>query len=111
MALNAELPWLIAYDIADDRRLIRLHHFLRRHAIPVQYSVFMLRASTGYVGRLVKSIDEIIDQRHDDVRIYRVPEPAEADVRGRCMLPDGVLHLTAGPTFFQVPRDGRGGRP
>jgi len=37
--------YLISYDIADPRRLQRVHAFLRRHALPVQYSVFLARLS------------------------------------------------------------------
>lgn len=96
MAVNQAVPWLIAYDIGDKRRLARLHRFLCGHATPVQLSVFMARASASQMGRLAQDIKERIDPREDDVRIYRIPEPAEAFVHGRCMLPDGVLLLASG---------------
>lgn len=96
MAVNQPVPWLIAYDIADRRRLAHLHRFLCGHATPVQFSVFMARASASQMGRLARDIEERIDPREDDVRVYRIPEPADAFVHGRCMLPDGVLLLASG---------------
>jgi len=93
MAVNEAVPWLAAYDVRDKRRLRRVYRFLCGHALPVQYSVFMMRTSAAKLGRLVKDLEEIIDVREDDVRIYRIPEPAEAFTRGRAMLPDDVLLL------------------
>lgn len=93
MAVNQAVPWLVAYDIRDKRRLRKVYRFLCGHATPVQYSVFMMRASAGRIGRLVKDLEEIIDLHDDDVRIYRIPEPAEAVTRGRALLPSGVLVL------------------
>jgi CRISPR/Cas system-associated endoribonuclease Cas2 len=40
MGLNQIRSWLIAYDIASPRRLVRVYRLLREHAVPVQYSVF-----------------------------------------------------------------------
>lgn len=97
MAVNRPVAWLVGYDIRNPRRLARLHRFMTRHATPVQYSVFVLRATPAAVGRLVQEIGEFIEPAEDDVRIYRVPEPAEVTVLGRSLLPDGVLLVGPGP--------------
>jgi CRISPR-associated protein Cas2 len=108
MAVNLPVPWLIAYDIGDKRRLAHLHRFLCGHATPVQYSVFLARTSASQMGGLVKDIEERIDQREDDVRIYRIPEPTEAFVQGRCMLPDGILLLSSGRDLIRPERCEKG---
>ena len=41
MSYTERRNWLVAYDIASPRRLARVHRYLKRHAIPVQYSVFV----------------------------------------------------------------------
>lgn len=100
MAVNQKAAWLLAYDIRNRRRLGRLHRFLRKIALPVQYSVFFLRASPSDVGRLVPDIEDLIDPAEDDVRIYRIPEPALVTVKGRCILPTDVLLLDVGSGLF-----------
>ncbi|MCC7414047.1 MAG: CRISPR-associated endonuclease Cas2 [Gammaproteobacteria bacterium] len=100
MAMNRPCAWLVAYDIRDARRLARLHRFLRREATPIQYSVFMLRASPTGAGNLAKAIEGKIDRGQDDVRIYRIPEPAQVFIRGRSMLPDGVDLLGPGASLL-----------
>lgn len=90
MALNQPRNWLIAYDIADPRRLRRVHRFLTSQAVPVQYSVFATRAAPMKTGLIRAGLAEIIDERDDDVRIYPVPEPADLTVFGRKALPEGL---------------------
>jgi CRISPR-associated protein Cas2 len=95
MALNAQHQWLICYDVTNPRRLSRLHRFLRRHAVPVQYSVFCYVGSAAQIGNLVPEIDAIIDDTTDDVRIYQLPERLQCDTLGRGSLPDGTEVLSA----------------
>ena len=40
MADNQANLYLIAYDIADPKRLVKVHRTLKRQGLPVQYSVF-----------------------------------------------------------------------
>lgn len=89
MALNQTRNWLIAYDIADSRRLQRVHRFLCQHAVPVQYSAFATRSSPMKLGLIRAGLAGIVDERDDDVRIYPVPEPAHLTVYGKKALPGG----------------------
>jgi CRISPR-associated protein Cas2 len=104
MALNQIRNWLVAYDIANPRRLRRVHRFLCRHAVPVQYSVFVARCSPAKLGVIRASLADLVKKREDDVRFYPVPEPAQLFVYGRKALPEGLLvlegggSLTLGPT-------------
>lgn len=102
MALNDIRTWLIAYDICEPRRLQRVHRYLKRHAIPLQYSVFVTRANAAQLGNLRAGLAQIINAKVDDVRIYHIPDRTEAHTLGRMMLPEGVdLFLgEAGPLLL-----------
>ncbi len=100
MAVNREVAWLVTYDIRNPRRLGRLHRFLVKRAVPIQYSVFALRASPAVVGQLVPEIEALIEPAEDDVRIYRIPEPAAVTTLGRGLLPEGVLLVDPATDWF-----------
>lgn len=87
MALNASRGWLITYDITEPRRLQRLHRFLRRHATPVQYSVFFFEGSAARMGQLMSQVESRIDPDTDDVRAYQLPDKLSLDTFGRGSLP------------------------
>jgi CRISPR-associated protein Cas2 len=93
MSINETRAWLIAYDIANPDRLARVHRCLKKRAVPVQYSVFVTRASAREMELIKGAISELIDERVDDVRIYLIPDYVEAIVLGRKPLPEGILLL------------------
>lgn len=82
--------WLIAYDIADPRRLGRVHRLLKKVAVPIQYSVFLAWLNERQVAWLEEQLRGHIDARADDVRLYHLPVVAELTVAGRQWMPDGV---------------------
>lgn len=90
MALNQARGWLICYDVRDPRRLSRFHRFLKRHAVPVQYSVFCYQGSAAQLGRLVREMESRIDRKADDVRVYQLPEQPHFEGLGKGCLPEGV---------------------
>ncbi len=96
MALNQPLRYLIAYDIRDPRRLGRVHRFLRRQSMPVQYSVFTAQLTQRKLTRVTEGLEAIIDPRADDVRIYPLPARLDANLLGRQIFPDDVLLLDGG---------------
>jgi CRISPR-associated protein Cas2 len=59
--------YLIAYDIADDRRRDRLAKCLQRHGDRVQFSVFVVDASPARILRLRNEIDAIVVAAADSV--------------------------------------------
>lgn len=98
MAMNTGRGWLIAYDITEPKRLARLHRFLCRHAVPVQYSVFHFEGSAAAMGRLMADIEKRIDAETDDVRGYLLPENLQLHTIGRGGLPaDTQLLSQASP--------------
>lgn len=82
--------WLICYDIADPRRLARVHRAACRFAVPVQYSVFWARLDRAALDHALRVIAMLIDPHADDVRFYPLPEHVRVHVVGRAVLPDGV---------------------
>ena len=78
MALGAVHSWLITYDIADRKRLGRLHRFVKKHAIPVQYSVYATQQSVAGIGRLASDLRAYIKAQEDDPRMPAILEDGEA---------------------------------
>ncbi|MCP5254418.1 MAG: CRISPR-associated endonuclease Cas2 [Zoogloeaceae bacterium] len=100
MALNTPRAWLITYDITNPKRLMRLHRFLRKHAVPVQYSVFHYEGSAASMGRLIAQIEARIDPATDDVRAYQLPEHLSIDTLGRGGIPgDAYIFSEADTTL------------
>ena len=91
MALNETRSWLIAYDIADPRRLGRVHRYLKGEAVPVQYSMFTASTTGNGIRRIRDGLAKRIDPRRDDVRIYLLPRSLDIAHLGRPYLPEGLL--------------------
>lgn len=98
--MSAPRAWLVTYDIADPRRLSRLHRFLKKRAVPVQYSVFLFEGSGAQIGRLMQQIEQLIRPDQDDVRAYQLPQTPQFDTLGRGSLPaDSRLLSTHSPAL------------
>lgn len=91
MSQHASARWIVTYDIADPKRLARLFKFLKKHGVPVQYSVFLVDASTVKMGTLVVQMATMIDAQADDVRAYRLPENLWQVTLGASILPEDIL--------------------
>ena len=110
MALNEHRNWLIAYDIADPRRLGRVYRYLCRHAVPVQYSVFTTRCTPMKLGLIRVGLAAIVKAGEDDVRMYPVPEPAHLTVYGKKALPDGLRVIDGESALALAPFASSGNR-
>ncbi|MDR4653434.1 MAG: CRISPR-associated endonuclease Cas2 [Nitrosomonas sp.] len=88
--------YLMAYDIADPKRLARIHRLLKQQGLPVQYSVFTVVLKRKALLRLLERINTLINQREDDVRCYRLPENRPAEILGQQYFPDDVMLFTGG---------------
>ena len=74
-------PYLVAYDIRDPKRLQRVHGYLKRRALPVQYSVFVVQLTTWQLRELLAGLARLV-QSVDDVRIYALGNAPRVDVLG-----------------------------
>jgi len=76
---------VIAYDIADLKRLRRISKYLEKNAYRIQKSLFFYPKVTKFdIDRLKRDIEEIINKKEDDVRIYKV------DVKKSISLQSGI---------------------
>ncbi len=83
--------WIIAYDIAEPRRLQRVHKYLAKRSYALQYSVFVADLTRMEFESLKAELAKLIDPLKDDVRFYAAPPGADVKMTGRTRLPDGVL--------------------
>lgn len=96
MGHSEKRNWLITYDIADPRRLKRVHGYLKRYAVPVQLSAFVLQGSQRQLTEVLRGLTERIEPAADDVRAYHLPDRCEVTMLGRQSLPEGVIVAGAG---------------
>lgn len=82
--------YLLAYDIADPRRLARIARIVSREALRIQYSVYVAELSPSRLRDLVAILREAIDLHSDDLRIYPLPARLDAVWYGRATWPDGI---------------------
>ncbi|CAK0741769.1 CRISPR-associated protein Cas2 [Gammaproteobacteria bacterium] len=92
---------ILCYDIADPKRLGRVHRYMVSQGIPLQYSVFLLRANKPQVQRILDRLSEIIDDRKDDIRVYPLPTEVDVVCLGRRQLAGAAqLEIAGLPRFF-----------
>jgi CRISPR-associated protein Cas2 len=88
--------WLVCYDIANPRRLGRVHRATTRFAVGVQYSVYWARLERPALGAALASLARLINPREDDVRFYPLPENVVTYPLGRAFFPEGICLHAAG---------------
>jgi CRISPR-associated protein Cas2 len=72
--------YVIAYDIADDTRRVKVADVLKDYGRRVQYSVFEARLDAELIARLRERVHREIDDEDDSVRIYRLCAECEPRV-------------------------------
>jgi CRISPR-associated protein Cas2 len=68
--------YIVAYDIADPKRLQRVHRTMRGYGDPLQYSVFRCVLSASERVLLIEALTPLIDHREDQVMLINLG-PAE----------------------------------
>ena len=96
MADSRQGLYLIAYDIAEPRRLGRVHRILKKQGLPVQYSVFTVVMKRKALLGLLIEINARINVCEDDVRCYRLPDNSETVMLGKQFFPEDVMLFTRG---------------
>jgi CRISPR-associated protein Cas2 len=82
--------WLLAYDIAEPRRLRRVHRIVRRAGASVQYSAYSITASDAALDDVLLRLRGVIAVEADDVRAYHLPARCRVWTLGRQCMPEGV---------------------
>lgn len=102
------LPWLLAYDVRSPRRLQRLHRRLMRIGAPVQYSVFLIHATTGEMETLMDALASGWIAPEDDLRAYPIGEQGSVAALGTPRCPET---WTGWAALLEPQPDGSYGRP
>ena len=83
-------PYILAYDIADPKRLQKVHKQLKKWGLPLQYSVFTLDLNDREAATLMSILGRLADNEHDDIRLYRMPQ-GQGEWIGLAPVGDGVI--------------------
>ena len=68
MAIHAPQLYLLAYDIANPKRLVKVHRQVSRRGLALQYSVFLLLDTPA-------GLDGLLGQNSQPGQIRRRPSP------------------------------------
>lgn len=82
---------LIAYDIADTRRLQKAHRYLTQHALPLQNSVFLHIGSQEQAQQCFDGLCRMLDVKQDNLRLYPLPNSSSIHTLGKPALPEGII--------------------
>ena len=88
--MTAERAWVIAYDIRDPRRLVRVHRCMLQHATPLEYSVFWLYGTPAARVRCLAHVGPLLKMGEDDLRVYAIPARGLRLRLGATVLPQGI---------------------
>ena len=75
--------YLLAYDIRQEKRLRRLHYFIKKQGIALQRSVFLLRVDSAGLEEVLEEIRLRVSEQEDDVRIYPIHSPGSLWAAGQ----------------------------
>jgi len=67
--------YLIAYDIANPRRLSKIHYLLKKEGLAVQKSLFFIQGTEPRINKILDRIASIMVLKEDDLRAYPVSHP------------------------------------
>lgn len=88
--------WIIAYDITDTRRLVRVHRRLQREALFVQRSVAVAEMTQPALAILLKALATLLADG-DDLRAYRLPQDGNLQTLGNATSPGLMGNLVEDP--------------
>lgn len=87
---------LLCYDIRDPKRLARVHRHVKKHGMPLQYSVFYLEKTKSEVTSLLRELEDLIDSRVDDVRVYTISRFQDIWMMGASLQAEGISLFSEG---------------
>jgi CRISPR-associated protein Cas2 len=85
-------PWLVAYDIANPKRLRKVQKRLAQEGFAIQYSVYAFDVTTAGLDRLFGDLQKLADEGHDDIRFFPLSNHTRGFVCGRFLYErDGLI--------------------
>jgi len=73
--------YIISYDIREPKRLLRLHYRLKKEAIALQKSVFLVKSHR--LSKVKEIVKQYTKSSEDDVRLYPITHPNAIWAAGR----------------------------
>lgn len=73
---------LIAYDIANKKRLRKVARLMEEYGVRVQKSVFECRLQPAQVDKLIERVKPKLKPREDRIHLYRICEACQARFAG-----------------------------
>ncbi|QTA90419.1 CRISPR-associated endonuclease Cas2 [Desulfonema magnum] len=80
--------YMVVYDIANPRRLGKVHRLLKKQGISAQKSVFFVKGTASWVNQLLDELVSVMAVKEDDLRAYPVSHPREVWATGPNPLTD-----------------------
>jgi len=91
MSAERSKNWLLCYDISDPKRLGKVHRYMKKIGISLQYSVFQLTATNQEIEDILGGLEELINEKEDDIRIYPLHKKPKTHIIGNSLFPEGVM--------------------
>ena len=63
---------VVAYDIADDRRRLRIMKLLKGYGEHIQESVFECHLRHSVYGEMLKRLRKLMSKEQDNIRLYHL---------------------------------------
>ena len=67
--------YVVAYDIADPKRLRRVHYQIKKKGISAQKSVFLVFGAESRINSLLDDLAGEMSLKEDDLRAYPILNP------------------------------------
>ena len=67
--------YMFCYDIADPKRLGKVHRIMKKNGMAAQRSLFFVHGTEEKMEGLLKELEQVIHPRKDDIRAYPVEAP------------------------------------
>lgn len=68
------MEFIVAYDIADSKRLRKVAKKLEKIGIRIEYSIFYVKITKEEMTEFAIELSKIINEKEDDIRIYEITE-------------------------------------
>jgi CRISPR-associated protein Cas2 len=89
--------YLLAYDIANPKRLVRVAKLMESIGERVQDSVFEAYLSQSELQKLLRKVERVMEMEEDSLRIYSLYQACRTKIRcvgiGKPTAPPGVVIL------------------